>query len=156
MPRPDVALGDRHHQAQVGLGQRGLGVLAVVDLALQPTPLGPIELVERRRWRSGRPAARPSVPGLDALGQVDLFLRGEQRDPADLLEVHPHRDRPSRPGRRDPARRSASLGWWCACRARRRAAGVGLEPARRRHVGRRRASGRRSADRHRRAVGSST
>ena len=32
--------------------------------------------------------------GLDLHGQVDLLGGGQQRDLADLLEVHAHRDRP--------------------------------------------------------------
>ena len=35
----------------------------------------------------------PDVAPLDALGQRHLLLRGEELDPADLLEVHAHRDR---------------------------------------------------------------
>ena len=53
-----VFLGDRHHQAQVGLRQLILGFL----VALGHTP-----------------------------GQLLLLLGGQQRDLADLLQIHPHR-----------------------------------------------------------------
>ena len=84
---PDVALGDRHDEAQVGLGELLLGELAVGCHGLQ------------RRLRSRRTAALRLVleplggvqPGLDALGERHLLLGGEQRDLADLLEVHADR-----------------------------------------------------------------
>ncbi len=39
----------------------------------------------------GQPVLGVLVPLLDQLGQVDLVLGLQQRDPADLLEVHPNR-----------------------------------------------------------------
>ena len=74
MPRPDVALGDRHDEAQVGLGQLGLGVLAVVDGALEPAAFDGLErAISPAALRSARRSAAIDA-GLDALGQVDLLL----------------------------------------------------------------------------------
>ena len=60
-------------------------------MRLQPAPLGELELVElARRVEVGQPDLRGGA-GLDPLGQPTLLGRGEQRHPADLLQVHPHR-----------------------------------------------------------------
>ena len=76
-----VALGQRDHEAQVGLEQVVLGPTTVdddpvellTDLLGDATALGELLLGEQA--------------GLDALGQLDLLTGGEQRDLADLLEV---------------------------------------------------------------------
>ena len=87
----DVALGDRHDQAKVGLDQFRLGPLAVSGRALEPSPWRGIEVVEPTDRRKLGQAHRRQRSSLDALGQPDLLRRGEQGDPADLLEVHAHR-----------------------------------------------------------------
>ena len=68
MPRPHVALGDGHDEAQVGLDQLGLGQLAVADEPLEPA---------RRRRDAHSPRAGPrssrrsaASARLDALGQL--------------------------------------------------------------------------------------
>src|SRR5439155_1737517 len=45
----------------------------------------------RARARSRPAAARGRVPALDPLGQVDLLVRGQQRDFPDLAQVEPQR-----------------------------------------------------------------
>ena len=90
MPAADVALGDRHDEPQVRLGELPLGQLAV---ALR-RPGGSAAVGCRRAARSASSASsvsRREQPGLDALRERDLLLGREQRDLADLLEVHPDR-----------------------------------------------------------------
>src|SRR6266516_1942440 len=85
----DVALGDGDDQPQVGLDQLLLGQLAL--------PLDPLQLAHPDGWQllGGRHGLVELGGGglalLDRLGEDDLLLGGQQRDLADLLEVHPHR-----------------------------------------------------------------
>ncbi len=106
----------------LGLGGPGLA-LGVVE--------GP--LVEREDPLPGR--LDEPLAELDRLGQDDLLLGGQQGDLADLLEVHPDRDRrsrscprrapraPPRSAPRAPSRRASSAHRH-AGRARRRASGT--------------------------------
>ena len=131
-PAGHVALGDRHHQAQVGLDQLGPGdveveldpakevvaltlglrpvfrgdrlasdalaaqvlfgvglVLADPDHGFDDLPVPPAVDLPRDR---GRPLDLDAdLPGLDPHGQVDFLGRGEERDPPDVLQVHPYR-----------------------------------------------------------------
>ena len=89
MPRPRVALGDAHHEPQVGLDQLALGPLAGVHrthAASGARPhrvtVGAIEL-ERRR----------DCPSSIALGETTLVVAAEQVDAADLLAGTSARDR---------------------------------------------------------------
>ncbi len=81
-----VALGDRHHQPQVRLDELALGDLPVTFDRLQVAAHLRGGLAGGRRELLGGEQA-----GLDPLGEVDLLLRGQQRDLPDLLEVHAHR-----------------------------------------------------------------
>src|SRR5207244_3877978 len=54
-------------------------------------PLGELEVGDRSRRRQVGQVLAGQRAGLDAHGEVDLFGPVEQRDPADLLEVHAHR-----------------------------------------------------------------
>ena len=88
----DVALGDRHDEAQVRLDEHLAGVLAVGGRCAAG-PGAP----RTRAWRArprppGRPGALAAKPPASTRRRVlDLLGPGEQRDPADLLEVHAHR-----------------------------------------------------------------
>ena len=108
MPRPDVALGDRHDQPQVGLDQRALGVVAVVGQApagARASPAG--EVAQRARGVEVGELLGRLGAGLDALGQLHLLGRDEQRHAADLAQVHAHRvGRAARPA---PGARSAFM-----------------------------------------------
>ena len=87
----DVALGDRHDEAEVGLDEHLAGVLAAADGALQGPAL--VEL-EGGELAGGGQVGQPDggeATGLDAAGVLDLLGAGEERHPADLLEVHAHR-----------------------------------------------------------------
>src|SRR6266498_3883228 len=79
-----VASGDGDDQAQVGLDELLLGQLTL--------PLDPLELPDAN-GAAGRPVelGGGGLTLLDRLGEDDLLLGGQQRDLADLLEVHPHR-----------------------------------------------------------------
>ena len=84
-----VALGQRHHQAQVGFQQMVLRAVAVAADPHHVAALGGgqlLALLGQLGHQLGGVQA-----GLDALGQLDLFLGVEQRDLADLLEVGAHR-----------------------------------------------------------------
>src|SRR3954447_6942245 len=80
-----VALGQGDHEAEVGFQEVVLGPLAVAD--------DPVEVAAHLRGELLAlllDLAQPLggvEPGLDPLGEVDLLLRVEQRDLADLLEV---------------------------------------------------------------------
>ena len=82
-----VALGDAHHEAQVRLEQVVLGGAALATMVRRSAP----QLRRRARRRSPRRAQAllGEQAGLDALGQVDLLLGGEQLGPADAVEVGP-------------------------------------------------------------------
>ena len=81
MPRPDVALGDRHDQPQVGLDEAALGVVAVVGERLQARGLGGVEGAEPARGVELGQLDRRLDAGLDALGQRHLLGRDQQRAP---------------------------------------------------------------------------
>ncbi len=81
-----VALGQRDHQAEVGLQQVVLGAAAVLG---DPLELGAD--VDGKPLAVVRELLLGEEAGLDALGQLDLLLGVEQRDLADLLEVVLHR-----------------------------------------------------------------
>ena len=133
-----VALGDRHDQPEVRLGELGLGVLALAGQPGEPTPLVEVERLELAAGRQVGEALGGLGAPLDLLGEGDLLLGGQQRDPADLLEVHPHRVRragglgaePERvAGRRGPeAGPVAALRPGRPRRRRRRATGRGRRP----------------------------
>ena len=76
-----VLLGDRHHQAQVRLHERALGVLALAGGAAQLALLGGGELAAGVEHRAAR------VAGLDGLRQADLVVFGQQRVLPDVGEV---------------------------------------------------------------------
>ena len=87
-----VTLGDRDHQAQVGLNELVLGLL---PLAYQATVT---RQVAARQQRVGRPFSALGqlvrrntggglVADLDGLRNLHLERRVEQRDPTDLLEI---------------------------------------------------------------------
>ena len=76
MPRPDVALGDRHDEAQVGLGQLLLGAVAVPDHVVEPPAQQRLERLAAGLQLGlglGQALGRGHA-GLDALGQGDLFV----------------------------------------------------------------------------------
>ncbi len=87
----DVALGDRHDETKVGRRQLLAGPVSIGDLPAQfaltivgnglPLPC-PVQLGDRLGRLS---------PDLDSLGQRHFLIGGEQRDLADLLEIHPNR-----------------------------------------------------------------
>lgn len=82
-PAPDVPLGHRHHEPQVGLDQAALGEAAQDD--------EPVEVEGETVVQAG---AAPQLllgeqPGLHPPGEVDLLGRGQQRNPADLAQVLP-------------------------------------------------------------------
>src|SRR6266536_3022469 len=79
----DVAPGDGDDQPQVGLDQLLLGQLAL--------PLDPLQLADARAGGGLVELGGGGLALLDRLGEDDLLLGGQQRDLADLLEVHPHR-----------------------------------------------------------------
>ena len=76
-----VALGERDHEAQVGLEQVVLGVLAVLG---DPPQLA-LEL--HVHLAAGVELLLGEEAGLDPLGELDLLLGVEEGDLADLLEV---------------------------------------------------------------------
>ena len=83
-----VSLGEGDHQTQIRLEQ----VVLVLVRHRGRSSAGPDASASTSSRRSPRPgaAARPGVEaGLDALGEIDLFLGVQQRDLADLLEVRP-------------------------------------------------------------------
>src|SRR3954469_12693006 len=80
-----VALGQGHHEAQVGLEQVVLGALAVADDPVEVAPHLRRDLLALL-LDLAQPL-RAVETGLDPLGEVDLLLGVEQRDLADLLEV---------------------------------------------------------------------
>jgi hypothetical protein len=80
----DVPLGDRDHQPQVGLDH---GLPGAPSQALDAAQAGALLRAELGR-RVEHP--RRGDTRVDALRQVDLGLRVEQVDPADLVEVEPH------------------------------------------------------------------
>ena len=88
MPRPDVALGDRHDEPQVGLDEAALGVVAVVGERLQPCGLGGVEGGEPALGVELGELDRRLDAGLDALGERHLLGRDQQRHPTDLAQVH--------------------------------------------------------------------
>jgi hypothetical protein len=79
-----VLLGDGHDEAQVGLHERALGVLALAQLAPQLTLLGRRELLAALLQR--RPGGQAA---LDRLGEPDLVILGQQRVLTDVGEVQP-------------------------------------------------------------------
>ena len=91
-PASEVALRDGHHQPEVGLDELPLGVEAVVNTRLERQQLG----VGYQRavavvvLELGDPV-HCGETGLDALRQANLLGAGEQRDLADLLQVHADR-----------------------------------------------------------------
>ena len=91
-PASHVALGDGHHQAQVGLDERLLGVYSHLFDARKTPLVAPGKL---DAFLVGVVEFLGCLyAGLDLHGQVDLFGRGQQRNLAYLLEIHAHRDLP--------------------------------------------------------------
>ena len=83
-PPTDVALGDRHDQAQVGLDQ--------VPLGQHPRDGDRLQVPLEGLGQPGvREPLRREQPRLHGLGQLDLLRGRQQRDLADLLEVEPDR-----------------------------------------------------------------
>ena len=87
----DVPLGDGDDQAQVGPGEVVAGPVAValaaqealaLDLVQRPEGAGLLHGVDRLGGLEARS---------DPLGQRHLFVRRQQRNLADLLQVDPHR-----------------------------------------------------------------
>ena len=85
----DVALGDAHDEAQVGLDQLALGPLAVAA-----RPASRLRVSTSGEHLAGLgglvDAGGPEVALLDQLGQAALVVAGQQVDLADLAEVHAH------------------------------------------------------------------
>ncbi len=81
-----IALGDRHDKTQVRLYKLTLGNLAITFNRFKIT-------THLRRGLAGgcRDLLGGEQTGLDTLGEVDLLLRGQQRNLADLLEIHAYR-----------------------------------------------------------------
>ncbi len=88
---PGVAFGDRHDQAQVGLGEGGLGLLAVSTGALQRHALLPAKSILAPFGRHFGESLIGFEPSLDALGQRDFFGAIDQGHLADLAQVEPDR-----------------------------------------------------------------
>ena len=84
-----VALGQRHHQAQVRFQQMVLRAVAVAADPRHVAALGGGQLLALLGQLGHQLGGIQA--GLDALGQLDLFLGVEQRDLADLLEVGAYR-----------------------------------------------------------------
>ncbi len=81
-----IALGDRHDKTQVRLYELTLGNLAITFNRLK------IATHLRRGLAGGcRDLLGGKQTSLDTLGEVDLLLRGQQRNLADLLEIHADR-----------------------------------------------------------------
>ena len=85
-----IALGDGHHQAEVGLSQLLLGLFTGLDLLFQLRQLVLRDGVSTLLLRLRQTLLRLAAGGHDG-GQLHLLIGGEQRDLADLLEVHTHR-----------------------------------------------------------------
>ena len=83
-PRRLVLLGDRHHQTEVRLDERLLGLLAGLDLAPQLTTLGRGEVLHL----GGQVELGGTAP-FDGLRQADLVVLGEQRVLPDVGQVEP-------------------------------------------------------------------
>src|SRR5215471_4265474 len=79
----DVPLGDGHHEPQVRLDEPLFSAQAIGTEQGQVGPFGPEEREAAVQLLLGEQA------GLDGLGQLDLFLGGEQRHPADFAQVDP-------------------------------------------------------------------
>ena len=77
-----ILLGDRHDQAQVGLDEGLLGLLALDDAAPQLAFFGRGQAF----WRL-RHLALGGSAGLDGLGQADLVVLGQQRVLTDIRQV---------------------------------------------------------------------
>src|SRR5262249_25396282 len=87
----DISLRDRHDQAQVRLDQFTLRLLAVTRGTFEaPTFLEVRRVDPAQRGQVGE-LLRRETAGLDSLRQRHFLRRGEQRDAADLLQVHPYR-----------------------------------------------------------------
>ncbi len=84
-PAVAVLLGDRHHQPEVGLQHVRLGPPPVLGDKLQVTA------EVRRQVRLGVQLVLGEQARLNALGEVDLLLGGEQAGPADGLQVRVNR-----------------------------------------------------------------
>ena len=83
-----IALGDGHHQTQIGLGQLLLGLLAGLDLLFQ---LGHLRLRDGLAVRLGLRHTRLGLAaGGHNGGQLHLLIGGQQGHLADLLQVHTH------------------------------------------------------------------
>ena len=80
-----VALGDGDHQTQIGLSQTLLGGLALLDQLFQLGTCFFVQfLAQLFQLLLG------GVAGLHGLSQLDLFVKGQQVDLADLLQIHTH------------------------------------------------------------------
>src|SRR5215470_752487 len=77
-----VALGQADHQPQIGLEQVPFGPLAVPYDGLQ---VGELDVGQARRGVQHVPGEHAR---LDAFGQLDLLLCGQQRGAADAVEIH--------------------------------------------------------------------
>ena len=84
----NIALGDRHHQAQVSGDELLLGIEAHLLDAHEAALLGTREL--DLAVLGGLELLGGLGAGLDLHGEVDLLVGGEQVDLANLLEVHAH------------------------------------------------------------------
>jgi hypothetical protein len=83
-----VSLRDLHCQPQVALDEAGFGGSSDLDLA--------DELVRRPCVIGGACVAQQStrtVPRFDGFGELDLFVRREQRIAADVAQIPPQRIR---------------------------------------------------------------
>ncbi len=76
-----VLLRDRDHEAEVRVHELTLGVLAVAQLAAEAA------LVGRGQLRTGRESVSSFLAAVDALGETDLVVLGQQVVPADVLQV---------------------------------------------------------------------
>src|SRR5262245_51111902 len=85
----DVTLRDRDDEPQVRLGELTPGELAVALHGEQACPLTPADLDRFAVGVDARELLPRVQTRLDALRKRDFLLGGEQRDLADLLEVHP-------------------------------------------------------------------
>ena len=106
-----LALGRGHDWRVLAVGA-GIGRLEVDDVAQQDLALVELVAPDDDRLEGEGAFAEPGdhrlAAGLDALGDGDLALAGEELDRAHLAQVHAHRDR--RCGRSAPSSVSARAG----------------------------------------------
>src|SRR5206468_4449843 len=88
---PDVTLGDRYNEPEVGLDEFALGLLTIPCQSLQTPALAELQRVELAQRREIREPFSLLATGLDPLGEDHFFRGREQRNASDFLQVHTHR-----------------------------------------------------------------